>query len=33
LYSGLVWTDITPANLGLYTSLLTDIEGGNVQIH
>lgn len=31
--SGLVCTDITPANVGLYTNLLNDIEGGNVQIH
>jgi hypothetical protein len=33
LNSGLVCTDITPANVGLYTNLLTDIEGGNVQLH
>lgn len=31
--SGLVCTDITPANVGFYTDLLTDIDGGNVQIH
>jgi len=33
LNSGLVCTDITPANVGLYTNLLTKVEGGNVQLH
>jgi hypothetical protein len=31
--SGLVCTDITPANVGLYAYLLNDVQGGNVQIH
>jgi hypothetical protein len=31
--TGLVCTDITPANVGGYLDLLTDIERGNVQIH
>ena len=31
--TGLVCTDITPANVGLYTFELNDIQGGNVQIH
>lgn len=31
--AGLVCTDITPANIGLFTNLLNDVEGGNVQIH
>jgi hypothetical protein len=31
--TGLVCTDITPANVGLYTNLLNDVEAGNVQIH
>jgi hypothetical protein len=31
--SGLVCTDITPANLGLFTYLLNDVEEGNIQIH
>jgi len=31
--SGLVCTDVTPVNVGLYRNLLNDIEGGNVQIH
>jgi hypothetical protein len=31
--TGLACTDITPANVGLYTFELNDIQGGNVQIH
>jgi hypothetical protein len=31
--SGFVCTDITPANVGLYTYLLTDVEQGSIQIH
>jgi hypothetical protein len=31
--SGLVCTDITPANIGFYTYLLNDVQAGNVQIH
>jgi hypothetical protein len=31
--TGLVCTDITPANVGLYTFELNDVDGGNVQIH
>jgi hypothetical protein len=31
--TGLVCTDITPANIGLYTSLWYVVEEGNVQIH
>jgi hypothetical protein len=31
--SGFVCTDITPANVGLYTYLLNDVQAGNVQIH
>jgi hypothetical protein len=31
--TGLVCTDITPANVGLYTYLLNDVQAGNVQIH
>jgi hypothetical protein len=31
--TGLVCTDITPANIGLYTIWLTVVEEGNVQIH
>jgi hypothetical protein len=31
--TGLVCTDITPANVGFYTNLLTVVEDGNVQIH
>jgi hypothetical protein len=30
--TGLVCTDITPANIGLYANLLNDVEQGNVQI-
>jgi len=30
--SGFVCTDVTPANVGLYTDLLHDVEAGNVQI-
>jgi hypothetical protein len=31
--SGFVCTDITAANIGLLTSLLNDIDAGNVQLH
>ena len=31
--SGLVCTDITPANVGIYEYLLNDVQAGNVQIH
>jgi hypothetical protein len=31
--TGLACTDITPANIGLYTYLLNDVQAGNVQIH
>jgi hypothetical protein len=31
--SGLVCTDITPANVGLFTYLFNDVEEGNIQIH
>ncbi len=31
--SGLVCTDITPGNIGLFTYLLNDVEEGNVQVH
>jgi hypothetical protein len=31
--SGFVCTDITPANVGLYTDLLNDVEHGNIVIH
>jgi hypothetical protein len=31
--SGFLCTDITPANVGLYTYLLNDVQAGNVQIH
>lgn len=31
--SGLVCTDITPSNVGLFTYLLRDVEAGNIQIH
>ena len=31
--SGLVCTDITAANVGLYMYLLNDIQSGNVQVH
>jgi hypothetical protein len=31
--TGLVCTDITPANIDLYTIWLTVVEEGNVQIH
>lgn len=30
--SGLVCTDITPANVGLYMNLLNNVQGGNIQI-
>jgi hypothetical protein len=31
--SGLVCTDITPANVGLYTYLFDDVDGGSIVIH
>jgi hypothetical protein len=31
--SGIVCTDVTSANVGLYTYLLNDVEEGNIQIH
>jgi hypothetical protein len=31
--TGLVCTDITPGNVGFYTYLLNDVQGGNIQIH
>jgi hypothetical protein len=31
--SGLVCTDITPTNIGLVTSLLNDIDAGNIWLH
>jgi hypothetical protein len=31
--SGLVCTDITPSNVGLYTHLLRNVEAGNIQVH
>jgi hypothetical protein len=31
--SGLVCTDITPSNLGLFTHFLMDLEAGNIQVH
>ena len=31
--SGLVCTDITPSNVGLFTYLLRDVEAGNIQVH
>jgi hypothetical protein len=31
--TGLVCTDITPANVGLYMNLLNDVQAGNIQIH
>jgi hypothetical protein len=31
--TGLVCTDITPANVGLYTYELHDVQAGNIQVH
>jgi hypothetical protein len=31
--SGLVCTDITPGNVGLFTYLLRDVQAGNIQVH
>jgi hypothetical protein len=31
--SGLVCTDITPSNVGLFTHFLMDVEAGNIQVH
>lgn len=31
--SGLVCTDITPSNVGLYTYLGRNVEAGNIQVH
>jgi hypothetical protein len=31
--TGLVCADITPANVGLYTYLLNDVQAGNVQVN